>query len=412
MPRAPRNPQFPAEPKPGVVPGARKASDDVVPVLPFRPLAGLILLASTLPAPAGPTLRQGEAQTPAEAREELARFAATFHDAAGWQHRASRTRAGILRGAGLDPLPARTPLRPRYGRLQRREGYTLQPVAFESLPGFFVTGTLYRPERPGGRIPAVLLCHGHGNPETAGRYHESKQKLGATFARMGAVALSINMPGYGDADQYPHKGPRTLSLQLWNAMRALDFLEELPEVDRTRLGVTGESGGGTQTFLLTAVDPRVAVAAPVVMVSAHFFGRCSCESGMPIHQSAAHVTNNADIAALAAPRPLLLVSNGRDWTRFNPEVEFPYVQRVYRLLGAADKVANVHLPDEGHDYGPSKRAAVYAFFAQHLRLAPPPPEDDVPLETPETLRPFTASNPRPAHAVAAPAAIESLLSSR
>lgn len=383
-----------------------------MPPNPFRPCAGLILLVATLSASAAPVLRQGEAQTPAEAREELARFAATFDDAASWQRRAAQTRAGILRGAGLDPLPRRTPLQPRYGQLQQRDGYTLQPVAFESLPGFFVTGTLYRPERAGGRVPAVLLCHGHGDPRTTGRYHESKQKLGATFARMGAVALSINMLGYGDADQYPHKGPRTLSLQVWNAMRALDFLEGLPDVDRTRLGVTGESGGGTQTFLLTALDARVAVAAPVVMVSAHFFGGCSCESGMPIHQSDTHLTNNADIAALAAPRPLLLVSNGKDWTRFNPEVEFPYVKRVYRLLGAPDKVANVHLPEEGHDYGPSKRAAVYAFFAQHLRLRPPPAEDDVPLESPETLRPFTASHPRPVHAVTDPSAIEALLTSR
>jgi hypothetical protein len=358
---------------------------------------------------AAPALRQGEAQTPAAAKEELARFAAEYDDAAGWQRRAERVRQGIRRGAGFAKFPARTPLRPIGGPVRRHEGYTVQNVAFESLPGVFVTGSLYRPARVTGRRPAVLVAHGHGNPASGGRFHESKQKLGATFARMGAVVLTFDMTGYGEADQYPHKGPKTLALQLWNGVRALDYLEGLPDVDAGRIAMTGESGGGTQTFLLTALDPRVAVAAPVVMVSAHFFGGCSCESGMPIHQGESHLTNNADIAALAAPRPLLLVSDGKDWTRFNPEVEFPYVRRVYTLLGAAGNVANVHLPDEGHDYGPSKRAAVYAFLAQHLQLAPPPSENDVIVESPETLRLFSPSHPRPAHAVTDPGAVEALL---
>ncbi|HYC72104.1 MAG TPA: acetylxylan esterase [Opitutaceae bacterium] len=372
-----------------------------------------MLLLTGAPPLAAATLRRGEAQTPAAAREELAAFAATFDDAAAWKRRAEDIRRGILRGAGLDPLPARSPLQPLLGPVQQRAGYSVQPVAFESLRGFFVTAALYRPaDAAGRRMPAVLIFHGHGDPATAGRYHESKQKLGATLARMGATALTVNMVGYGDSDQYPHRGDKTLALQLWNGIRALDFLESLPEVDRSRLAVTGESGGGTQTFLLTAVDRRVAAAAPVVMVSAHFFGGCSCESGMPIHQSDAHLTNNAEIAALAAPRPLLLVSDGKDWTRFNPDVEFPYVKRVYALLGAPEAVANVHLADEGHDYGPSKRAAVYRFLAHHFGLPPPPSEDDITLESVETLRLFSPSHPRPAHAVADPGVVEAFLSAR
>lgn len=367
------------------------------------------------PNPARPDLCQGAYFTEEQGAQALKTFATTYHDRASWEARASLIRKGIREGMNLSDKPNFAPLKPIRHSLRKMNGYTVENVAFESLPGFFVTGNLYRPINSSGKTAGILCPHGHAANQDA-RFLEQAQQRCATLARMGATVFIYDMLGYGDSKQCDHKVPEALTLQTLNGIRGLDFLTSLPDVDTTRIAMSGESGGGTQTFLLTALDPRIKVSVPVVMVSAHFFGGCVCESGMPIHKRPTHQTSNVEIAALAAPRPMLLVSDGKDWTKNTPAVEFPYIQTIYGYYNAKDQVENVHLPSEGHDYGPSKRAAAYRFLAKHLKLdlnrvLKDGQIDEGPntLLTPVDLQVFTTDHPRPAHAVVGNDAVMALL---
>jgi hypothetical protein len=357
-----------------------------------------------------PQLCQGNYLTEDAAKVQLEQFAKSYSTLDQWKQRASRIRDGILRSAELLPMPKKCPLNPIIHSKRKYDGYTVENAAFESLPGVFVTGSLYRPQQGKRPFAAVLCPHGHwGDQNDYGRFRPDQQKRCAAFARMGAVVFSYDMVGWGDWKNagWKHSRPKVLKLQLWNSIRAVDFLTSLKDVDPKRIAITGASGGGTQSFMLTAVDDRIAVSAPVVMVSAHFFGGCNCESGMPIHKSDSHETSNVEIAALAAPRPLLLISDGKDWTKNVPNVEFPYIRNVYRLYGAESSVENIHLPDEGHDYGLSKRIGVYKFLAKHLVLSldkvtrPDGSIDEsfVVIEKQDDMLVFDPNHPHPANAV-------------
>lgn len=297
-----------------------------------------------------------------------------------WLDRKDHLRKQILAAAGLLPMPTKTPLHAAFVKHTDYGDYSIDAVLLETYPGYFLGGNLYRPAKLHSPAPALLLPHGHwkgGRLENQPSY--SVPALGINLARQGYFAFAYDMVGFNDTRQTSHSfkgwvedlwGFHPLGLQLWNSIRALDFLESLHEVDAKRIGVTGASGGATQTILLAAVDDRVKVAVPVNMVSAYMQGGDPCEEAPGLRTE----TFNVEFAAMTAPRPMLIVSSTRDWTRHTPVEEFPSIRNVYSLYGAAGLVQNVHI-DAEHNYNRQSREAVYKFLAPLLRPERPQTTD-------------------------------------
>jgi hypothetical protein len=344
-----------------------------------------------------------------EGREFLRKMKNSYVTVGAWEHRAHLIRSNILRATGLEPLPEKCSLNPIFGDIREHDGYQVQNVAFESLPGVYVTGSVYAPNQQEGQLPGILSPHGHWpEREDYGRFRPDVQKRCAAMARMGAIVFTWDMVGYGQMADYgwKHEHPGTMKLQIWNSIRAVDFILSIG-ADPERIACTGASGGGTQTFHLAAVDPGIYVSIPVVMVSNRHFGGCICELGRPIHENGEFKTNNVEIAACHAPKPLLLVSVGTDATETTQEVEYPHIRYIYSLFGKPEMVENVHLPEDRHGYDYNKRAAVYPFLAKRLGLdlsaATNPDgslnEEGIVIETIETLYLFDEEHPLPAHVV-------------
>ena len=311
-------------------------------------------------------LCQGGYWTEAEAVEVMKDFKSQWTSQKDWEERADIIRQGIVNGLQWDRMPKVDAVPNVISSLpQKKEGYSVQNIALESFPGFYVTGNLYTPSNLKPPFAGILSTHGHF---ADARFTEEEQMRNASLAQMGAVVFAYDMVGYGESTTVDHKMPIALLLQTWNSKRVLDYLLSREDIDPERIAITGASGGGTQSFILGAIDSRLKVSVPVVQVSAHFFGGCVCESGMPIHKSQSHQTNNVEIAALFAPKPQLLVSDGADWTKNTPKVEFPYLQEVYQVYDATAKIENAHFEKEKHNYGPSKRNAAYRFLSTYLEL--------------------------------------------
>ena len=358
-----------------------------------------------------------------------------------WHARADSLRQQVLVSQGLWPMPTRCPLNPMiHGRIEQ-DDYTIDKVYFESMPGFFVTGNLYRPKGEPGKRPGVLSPHGHwanGRFHDCGRDSVRKQIVqGAErfedggrgplqarcvqLARMGCVVFHYDMIGYADSQQissaiihgFKQQRPEmnnagnwglfspqaesrlqsAMGLQTFNSIRSLDFLMSLPDVDTARIAVTGASGGGTQTFMLSAIDPRVQVALPAVMVSTAMQGGCTCENACCLRVG----TGNIELAAMFAPKPLALTA-ADDWTVEMETKGFPELRQLYKLLSAPDNVSLAALTHFPHNYNNVSRAVMYHWFNKHLHLGLEEPivEERYTRMAPEELSVWDAAHPRPA----------------
>jgi dienelactone hydrolase len=326
-----------------------------------------------------------------------------------WAKRADALRRRMLVSNGLWPMPPKTPLNAVIHGKVEREGFTVEKVYFEAMPGFYVTGMLFRPSGKQGPFPGVLCPHGHGGRlqdvgldavrrqivlgeerfESSGRF--PKLTLCAQLARMGCVSFIYDMIGYADSNQVPYslahrfakqrpemetakdwgffstqaelRLQSIMGLQTWMSIRALDFLESLPDVDAKRLGVTGGSGGGTQTILLAAIDSRPVVAFPQGMVSTAMQGGCTCENTSLLRIG----TGNVELAALFAPRPQAMTT-ANDWTLEMMTDGFPELQQLYKMVGAPDHVDCTPMPQFPHNFNYVSRARMYSWFNRHLNL--------------------------------------------
>lgn len=303
-----------------------------------------------------------------QGKRQLAYLSSLYSDEQQWENRKTELRNCIYQTLGLNDAPPAPQGKPIVTKKRKMNGYTVRNIAIETLPGLFVSGSLYEPVNLSGKAPVILNPNGHFE---GGRYRPDMQYRCAALARMGAIAFNYDLFAWGESllqfEKEDHRKSIAQIVQALNGMRILDYLLSLKQADPDRVAITGGSGGGSQTMILTALDPRIKVSAPVVMTSSHFDGGCPCESGVPIHLCG-NSTNNAEIAAMASPRPQLIISVGKDWTHTVPELEFPFIQRIYGFYGDESLVQNVHFAEEGHDYGFSKRKPMYEFFAAQLGL--------------------------------------------
>ncbi len=347
-----------------------------------------------------------------------------------WEARKKAVREQVLVATGLWPVPEKTPLNATVHGSIQRDGYTIAKVFFRSTPGHLVTGNLYRPTGgPAGtpvKHPAVLFAHGHW---ANGRLHEATeqqanasvkeggepdlvrgrffmQAIPATLARLGFVVFQYDMLGVADSTTIPHGAgfsdaaaelrlQSAMGLQTWNSIRALDFLAARDDVDATKIGMTGASGGGTQTFMLAALDDRLAAAFPAVMVSTAMQGGCVCENCSYLRVN----TGNVELAALFAPKPMAL-SGANDWTKEIMTKGAPELRALYTLLGRPDNFAARAWLEYGHQYNVHARQMMYTWFRRHLQgtaeadaATAEPAYRPVP---PAELRVFDAATPRPA----------------
>ena len=361
-----------------------------------------------------------------------------------WEKRADFMRKQLLVSQGLWPMPTRTPLNAViHGKIDCGD-YTIEKVFFESFPGHYVTGSLYRPAGKSidrgvkaGKRPGILCPHGHwsngrfyddrqlnvkeisnSSERWVSAYRSPLQARCVQLARLGCVVFHYDMIGYADSIQFTQHRPgvrkhmnmtelgkwgyfspmaelwgqNMMGLQTYNSIAATDFIRSLPEVDRERIACTGASGGGTQTMILAAIDPRISVSFPAVMVSTAMQGGCTCENANYLRLN----SGNIEFAALAAPRPTAM-SAANDWTKDMMTKGYPELQAHFKMLGVPDHVDCVSLTQFGHNFNYPSRQAMYKWFNKwlDLKVGGADQERDFDFKTQEELTVWGESHPKP-----------------
>ena len=333
----------------------------------------------------------------AEGRMMLDYLSSCYNNREQWEARRDSLRREVRQRLELDAFLDSCSLKPLLSKVRKHDGYTTQNICMELTPGQHLFGTIYAPlsksksskiKDQSSKKHALIICPDGHWPY---RYRKDEQQRLGTLARMGAVCVDFDLYGWGESEQEvgkeAHHTSRAHVYQAACGYVLLDYmLKNRKDIDPQRIGVCGGSGGGTHTVLLSLLDERVTASAPVVHLASHFDGGCPCESGKPV-QLAAGGTCEAELAAVMAPKPMLIVSDGGDWTSSVPTLEFPYLQRIYGFYGAADQVKNVHLEKERHDFGNNTRQAVYDFFIDVFGLDRTMlDEDRIEIEPDEALK--------------------------
>ena len=343
-----------------------------------------------------------------ELLDQRARAVAAIDTASEWRARQESVRKVIAEAMG--PFPEKTPLNARVLGTLQKDAYRVEKIVYESQPDFFVTAALFLPDSLDRPAPAILFCSGHY--EDAFR-NPAYQILILNLVKKGFVVLAFDPVGQGERLQYldpatgksrigfpthEHSYPGAQQLLLgraparlmtWDGIRGIDYLVSRADVDSERIGVTGHSGGGTQTAYLGAIDERVRAAAPWAYITS--FKRLLASRGpqdaeQNLFHGLAHGLDHADFLEVRAPKPTLVVATTRDFFNITGTREtFSEAQRAYEAHGAANAIQLVE-DDIGHESTRPNREATYAFFQRALGNPGNHVEEQIPLLTADELR--------------------------
>ena len=333
--------------------------------------------------PGGKTLRKYfELET---ARLE-SRSLAEIETPLDWKAQRSERVLQMQKMLGMPPMENRPPLKAKVTGTIKSDDFIVEKLHFQSLPGLYVTGNLYLPSVRAKKLPGVLYVCGHGRVKKNGVSYGNKthyQHHGAWFARNGYVCLTIDTIQLGEIEGYHHgthsgkmlwwmsRGYTPAGVEAWNGIRAIDYLLTRPEVDGSRIGVTGRSGGGAYSWWITALDERVKVSVPVAGITSlrnHIIDGCiegHCDCMFMVNSSQ---WDFAEVAALVAPRKLLISNTDNDIIFPLDGVVDVYnkTRRIYKLLGVENNIG-LHVTDGGHSDTQPLRMGAFHWFNKHLK---------------------------------------------